>query len=34
MLIEGKPAEEVERGHLIRSRLRRFFPDSEKVGGR
>ncbi len=33
MLIEGKPAEEVERGHLIRSPLRRFFPDGEKVGG-
>jgi membrane protein len=33
MLIEGKPAEEVERGHLIRSPLRRFFPDREKVSG-
>ena len=33
MLIEGKPGEEVERGHLIRSPLRKFFPDSEKIGG-
>ncbi len=33
MLIEGKPAEEVERGHLIRSRLRSLLPDSEKAGG-
>ncbi|HSJ52577.1 MAG TPA: YihY/virulence factor BrkB family protein [Anaerolineae bacterium] len=32
MLVEGKPAEEVERGHLIRSHLRRFLPDSEKAG--
>lgn len=33
MLIEGKPAEEVERGHLLRSRLRSLLPDSEKAGG-
>jgi membrane protein len=31
MLIEGKPAEEVERGHLVRSPFGRFFPDREKV---